>query len=76
MKGSVSSSQMAQIRIDRGLDEIASGVIDHAQDPALLDDYQVEVLSELSLANGSTMRCAALPRPSLSLPEASVLLGH
>jgi SRSO17 transposase len=48
--------------------------IDHPRDPALLEDYQVEVLPALSMANVRTMLCAALPLPQLSLADAAALV--
>jgi SRSO17 transposase len=49
-------------------------LIDHPRDPALLEDYQVEVLPALSMANIRTMLCAALPLPQLSLADAAALV--
>lgn len=49
-------------------------IIDHPRDPALLDDYQVEVLPALSMANVRTLLCAALPLPQLSLTDAAALV--
>jgi SRSO17 transposase len=48
--------------------------IAHPRDPSLLDDYQVEVLPALSMANVRAMLCAALPLPQLSLVEAAALV--
>lgn len=48
--------------------------IDHPRDPALLDDYPVEVLPALSMANVRTMLCATLPLPQLSPAEAAALV--
>lgn len=48
--------------------------IDHPRDPALLDDYQVEVLPALSMANVRSMLCAALPLPQLSPADAAALV--
>jgi SRSO17 transposase len=48
--------------------------IDHPRDPALLDDYQVEVLPALSMANVRAMLCAALPLPQLTPADAAALV--
>jgi SRSO17 transposase len=49
-------------------------VSQHATDPALLDEYQVEVLPALSVANVRLLLCAALPLPALSPAQATDLV--
>ncbi len=47
---------------------------DHPQDPALLEQYETEVLPALSVANVREMLRAALPLPQLSPEQAALLV--
>ena len=49
-------------------------VIDHPPDPALLDDYESDILPALSMSNVRTLLRAALPLPQLSIDEAMALV--
>ena len=48
--------------------------IEHQRDPALLEDYEIDVLPALSVANVRAMLCAVLPLPQLSPAEAAALV--
>lgn len=48
--------------------------IDHQRDPALLDEYEIDILPALSMANVRTLLRAALPLPQLSPAEAAALV--
>ncbi len=47
---------------------------EHQRDPALLEEYQIDVLPALSVANVRTMLCAAMPLPQLTPIQAAVLV--
>ena len=47
---------------------------DHERDPALLDEYEIDVLPALSVANVREMLRAALPLPQLSTAQAAELV--
>lgn len=49
-------------------------MLDHPQDPTLLDDYATDVLPVLSVANVREMLRAALPLPQLSAEQAAFLV--
>ena len=48
--------------------------VEHERDPVLLEDYQIDVLPALSVANVRSMLCAALPLSQLSSAEAAALV--
>lgn len=48
--------------------------VEHQRDPTLLEDYQIDVLPALSVANVRSMLCAALPLPQLSPADAAALV--
>jgi len=48
--------------------------IDHQRDPVLLDDYEIDILPALSMANVRTLLRAALPLPQLSVADATALV--
>jgi SRSO17 transposase len=48
--------------------------IEHERDPALLEDYEIDVLPALSVANVRAMLCASLPLPQLSPVQATALV--
>ena len=47
---------------------------DHDRDPALLDDYEIDILPALSIANVREMLRAAMPLPQLSTAQAAHLV--
>lgn len=47
---------------------------EHQRDPALLEEYQIDILPALSVANVRTMLCAAMPLPQLTPIQAAVLV--
>jgi len=46
----------------------------HERDPALLDEYQIDILPALSVANVREMLCAAMPLPQLTPIQATQLV--
>jgi SRSO17 transposase len=48
--------------------------IDHQRDPALLDEYEIDILPALSMSNVRTLLRAALPLPQLSVADAAALV--
>lgn len=49
---------------------------DHERDPALLDEYGIEVLPTLSVANVRKMLIAAMPLPQLSSAQAAEIVSQ
>ena len=47
---------------------------DHKRDPALLDEYEIDILPALSVANVRQMLRAAMPLPQLSTTQAAELV--
>ena len=47
---------------------------DHDRDPALLDEYEIDILPALSVANVREMLRAAMPLPQLSTAQAAELV--
>ncbi len=47
---------------------------DHERDPALLDEYAIDILPALSVANVRTLLCAAMPLPQLAPGQAAELV--
>ena len=47
---------------------------DHERDPALLDEYEIDILPTLSVANVREMLRAAMPLPQLSTAQAAELV--
>jgi len=57
---------IAEIRLD--------WAASHDRDPALLADFDIDVLPSLSIANVRTLLCAAMPLPQLTSAEAAELV--
>ncbi len=50
---------------------------EHERDPALLEEYEIDILPALSVANVRKMLCAAMPLPQLSpLQAAELVIEH
>jgi SRSO17 transposase len=50
---------------------------EHERDPALLEEYEIDILPALSVANVREMLCAAMPLPQLSpLQAAELVIEH
>lgn len=47
---------------------------EHERDPALLEEYEIDILPALSVANVREMLCAAMPLPQLSPIQAAELV--